>query len=51
MFDTELYAIQSELEYRRERATGRRSDGHRVRRPRRDPYLPWLVRYGGRRAL
>jgi hypothetical protein len=47
MYNTELYNLQSELDYRRERATTQR----RARRPRRDPYLPWLVRYGGRKAL
>jgi hypothetical protein len=48
MYNTELYAMQSELDYRQDRAKNRR---HRVPRPRRDPYLPWLVRYGGRKAL
>jgi hypothetical protein len=43
--NTEPY-IRSELDYRRERATR----GRRVQRPRRDPYLPWLLRYGGRKA-
>lgn len=46
MHNTDLYTLQSELEYRQERARPTR-----VRRPRRPPYIPWLARYGGRKAL
>jgi hypothetical protein len=46
MYNNSEPYLQSELDYRRERATSRR----RVHRPRRDPYLPWLLRYGGRKA-
>ena len=48
MFYTELYALQSELDYRRERIASARS---RRRTERRDPYLPWLLDQAGRKAL
>ena len=48
MYHAELYTLQSELDYRRERMVSGRT--HR-RRERRDPYLPWLLRNSGRRTL
>ncbi len=45
MYQSDFYGLQSELEYRKERA-------RTWRRPRRrpsDPYGAWLLRYGGGR--
>jgi hypothetical protein len=51
MYHSELYGIESEIEYRKERAratTHRAPKGRRSRRRGTDPYTGWLLRYGGK---
>jgi len=50
MYHSDLYGIESEIQYRKERnrPAPHARKGRRPRRRGTDPYTPWLLRYGGK---